>query len=247
MKPLIGIMMRCEETAEKTSIQYAMEFVRTTVIKAQGEPFFLTPPQNLDYYKTKYADYIPLTAEEKETINFWLDSINGLLIPGGTKFTDYDRYILEQAVKKEIPTLAVCLGMQLMSCFKEEVKLYDVPSTDIHNAGLTKKYAHKVKLDKTSKLYEIIGEEEIWVNSFHKKCAFENEIYKTVASSEDGVIEALEYPGEFFHIGVQWHPEKIYDDDIYAQRLIDAFMKESAQRTTKLSQLRTKKEQELHH
>ena len=64
MKPLIGIIMRCEETAEKTSIQYAMEFVRTTIIKAQGEPFFLTPPQNLDYYKTKYADYIPLTAEK---------------------------------------------------------------------------------------------------------------------------------------------------------------------------------------
>ena len=36
MKPLIGIMMRCEELESGTSMQYAMEFVRATIIKAKG-------------------------------------------------------------------------------------------------------------------------------------------------------------------------------------------------------------------
>lgn len=239
MKPLIGIMMRCEDNEEKTSIQYVLEFVRTTIIKAQAEPFFLTPPQNIDYYKTKYADYPALTEEEEKQINFWLDSINGLFIPGGIKFTEYDRYVLKQAIKKEIPVLSVCLGMQLMSCHEQEVKLYDVaPSNINHNVDLKQKYAHKVKLDKTSRLYEIVGEEEIMVNSFHKKRVGENSIYRVVARSEDGIIEALEYPGEVFHIGLQWHPEKIYDEDIYAKKIIDAFILESSRRKTKLTTLR---------
>jgi len=66
MKPLIGIMMRCEENEEGVSMQYVFESVRTTMIKAKGEPFLITPPQNIDYYKTKYKDYKALTEEEKK-------------------------------------------------------------------------------------------------------------------------------------------------------------------------------------
>jgi len=239
MKPLIGIMMRCEENEEGVSMQYVFESVRTTMIKAKGEPFLITPPQNIDYYKTKYKDYKALTEEEKKEIDFWLDMINGLFIPGGVKFTEYDRYVLKQAIKKEIPVLAVCLGMQLMSCYEEEVTLYDIePSSMNHNTDLKEKYAHKVKIEKTSRLYEILGEEEIMVNSFHKRKAGANKIYKTVARSEDDVIEALEYPGEVFHIGVQWHPEKLYQEDPFATKLIDAFILESRRRKTRLTSLR---------
>lgn len=239
MKPLIGVMMRCEENTEGTSMQYAFEFVRKTLIEAQAEPLFLTPPQKLDYFKTKGANFPPLTEEEKKEINFWLDAINGLFLPGGIKFTEYDRYVLEQAIKKEIPVLGVCLGMQVMSCYKEEVKLYDIEDSSVeHNADIEEKYVHKVAIDKNSRFYEIIGKEEIMVNSFHTRQVSNNHIYKTVATSEDGVIEALEYPGEVFHIGVQWHPEKMYDYDIYAQKLIDAFILESSRRKTLFSKIR---------
>lgn len=239
MRPLIGIMMRCGKNEAEKSIQYAFEFVRRTILKAGGEPFFLTPPQDIDYFQTKGQDFPDLTEEEKESIHFWLDSINGLFIPGGIKFTEYDRYVLKQARKKKIPVLAVCLGMQLLSCYEKEVELYDVVSSSIqHNSGLDQEYAHTVKIDKNSRLYEIIGKEEIKVNSFHKRCAGENEYYKTVARSDDGVIEALELSGDLFHIGVQWHPEKMYDYDIYAKRLIDAFIEESKWKATILSSIR---------
>jgi len=238
MRPFIGIMMRCEENESKTSIQYAMEFVRTTIIKANGEPVFLTPPQNLDYFKTKYQDYTPLTAEEKETIHFWLDNIQGLFIPGGTKFTEYDRYVLEQAIARKIPTLGVCLGMQLMSCYKQEVLLNDICSPISHYTDILDEYAHAVTIDKNSWLYELLGKDQMMVNSFHKKQVVENSFYRVVARSSDGVIEALEYPGDVFHIGVQWHPEKMYDYDQDARKIIDAFILESSRRKTKLSIMR---------
>ncbi len=239
MRPLIGIMMRCGKNDAGESIQYVFEFVRTTILKAGGDPFLLTPPQNVDYFKTKGGDIPELDENEKESINFWLDSINGLFLPGGIKFTEYDRYVLKQAIKKKIPVLAVCLGMQVLSCYERNVELYDVPlSTISHNGDLEQKYAHMVKIDKNSRLYEIIGEEEIMVNSFHKRCVGENEYYNVVARSSDGVIEALEYPGDVFHIGVQWHPEKMYDYDIYAKRLIDTFIEEGRKKKTILSSIR---------
>lgn len=238
MRPLIGIMMRCEELESGTSMQYAMEFVRATIIKAKGEPLFLTPPQNIDYFKTKYANFPLLTEEEKITIDFWLDAIHGLFIPGGIKFTEYDRYVLKRAIAKKIPVLAVCLGMQLMSCYEQEVKLYDISSDIKHDAPLSEKYVHSVFIDPDSRLFQILGKETIMVNSFHKKMVGENEIYKAVAHSEDGVIEALEYPGEVFHIGLQWHPEKMYDYDMDAKKIIDTFILESRKRKTLLDPIR---------
>ena len=247
MKPLIAIMTRCEENEEKTSMQYVHEFVRTTIIKAKGEPFFLTPPQNLDYFKTKYDSFKELTEEEKNSIDFWLDAVNGLFIPGGIKFTEYDRYILEQAIKKDIPTLAVCLGMQLMSCYKDEVKLCDVPPSDINqNQKKEENYAHTVTIDKNSKLYQIVKKEKLMVNSFHKKCASENKYYEVVAQSDDGVIEALEYSGKSFHIGLQWHPEKMYDYDEDAKKIIDAFIEESSKRRTNISNIRSQYEEKIY-
>ena len=62
------------------------------------------------------------------------------------------------------------------------------------------------------------------VNSFHKRHATDNHIYKTVARSLDNQVEALEYPGETFNLGVQWHPEISYEFDLNSKKIIDAFI-----------------------
>ena len=71
-----------------------------------------------------------------------------------------------------------------------------------------------------------IGEEEIMVNSYHKRHVTENHIYQTVAYSEDGLIEAIEYPSDTFNIGVQWHPERMNDFDEPSQKLMEYFVNE---------------------
>lgn len=66
------------------------------------------------------------------------------------------------------------------------------------------------------------------VNSFHKRRCCENSIYKVSAKSSDDIIEAIEYPGDYFNIGVQWHPEISYGFDENSRKVIDAFIKEAS-------------------
>lgn len=236
MNPIIGVPLRSEKNKEGKCIEYIFDMVRRGITKAGGEVLAITPPQDINYYEVKGNLHPPLTEKEKIRIDFWLDLIQGLFIPGGTKFSEYDRYLLERAIEKNIPILGVCLGMQMMSCYGMEVKLEDNDEeSDInHNVDLEEKYAHKVTIKKDSKLYEILGKEEIMVNSFHKHHGTENNIYESVAYSEDGVLEAIEYPGSTFNIGVQWHPEKMIDYDENAKKLMEYFIKEASKRTTKI-------------
>ena len=154
-----------------------------------------------------------------------LECCDGLFFPGGVKITPYDRYLLEVAIEMKIPVLAVCLGMQMMSCYDEEVKLESNTSNILHNQEDDDfSLVHEVTILKDSKLYEIVGEEKIKVNSFHNYHATSNHVYRTVATSPDGQIEALEYPGDAFNLGVQWHPEISYDFDDNSRKIIDTFI-----------------------
>ena len=225
MKPVIGIPLRYQKLNDDRAIIYLSERVRRTIQLAGGFVYSITPVQNLDNFHTKGNEFPELTDLEKEDIDRSLNMCDGLLFPGGIKFTPYDRYLLEIAIEKKIPVLGICLGMQMMSCYLEDVSLFDVSSDTNHFQESDFELTHKVIIDKNSKLYDIIGEDEILVNSFHKRCISENNIYKVTAKSEDGLIEAIEYPGDYFNIGVQWHPEISYEFDENSRKIVDAFIK----------------------
>lgn len=231
MRPVIGVPLRYTHMKDGRPILYLSEKVRRTLQKAGGNIFSIVPVQDLDYMDTKGNEFPELTEEEKEQIHKNLDDLDGLFFPGGTKFTPYDRYLLEIAIEKQIPVLAVCLGMQMMSCYHEEVSLKENESKIKHHQGNEDHLlTHDVVIQKDSKLYQIVGEDRIRVNSFHRYHATANSVYKTVATSIDGQIEALEYPGETFHLGVQWHPEISYDFDIPSQKIIDNFIAASSKK-----------------
>lgn len=225
MRPVIGVPLRYTHMNDERPILYIGEKVRRTFQKAGGFVFSITPVQDVDYINTKGNEFPQLTEEEKKLIHRNLECCDGLFFPGGVKITPYDRYLLEVAIEMKIPVLAVCLGMQMMSCYDEEVKLESNTSNILHNQEDDDfSLVHEVTILKDSKLYEIVGEEKIKVNSFHNYHATSNPVYRTVATSPDGQIEALEYPGDAFNLGVQWHPEISYDFDDNSRKIIDTFI-----------------------
>ena len=71
---------------------------------------------------------------------------------------------------------------------------------------------HHITVNSDSLLGELLQANVAQVNSWHhqavKRVAGD---LKVVATAPDGIVEALEIPGHRFALGVQWHPEWLYD------------------------------------
>jgi putative glutamine amidotransferase len=95
-------------------------------------------------------------------------------------------------------------------------------------AGPATRLAHAVRISPKSLLRRIVGRERIRVNSSHHqsvKRVAPSFVASAVAS--DGVIEAVESGNPAHHpflLGVQWHPEFLYDRHEIHQRLFTAFL-----------------------
>lgn len=224
MKPVIGIPLRYQKLVDNRAIIYLSERLRRTVQLAGGFVYSISPVQNLDNIHTKGNEFPELSESEKDDIEISLNMCDGIIFPGGIKFTPYDRYLFERAVEKKIPVLGICLGMQMMSCYKSDINLIDVDSEIVHYQESDFELGHTVKIDKNSKLFELIREEEIMVNSFHKRCICENDLFLVSAVSDDGIIEGIELNSDNFAIGIQWHPEISYDFDDNSKKIINGFI-----------------------
>ena len=225
--PTIGIALKYSNLEDGRDILYLGEKVRRSFQNMGAFILPIVPVQDVDYNSTKYDEFKELTEEEKKLIEKYLDMVDGVILPGGFKVAPYDQYLLERCIDRDIPTLGICLGMQLLSNYKRKF-LVELIESDINhnNKDDDTTLAHMIKIKKDTLLYKIIGKEEIMVNSYHKRHVTENHIYQTVAYSEDGIIEAIEYPSDTFNIGVQWHPERMNDFDEPSKKLLNYFVKE---------------------
>jgi len=224
MKPIIGIVGRPNSIEEKNASLVVLENYRLAIIKNGGIPFMILPPQMIEYNKASFLQNNILTTEEKNIIDKQLSLCDGILMPGGYKMFAHDFYILDYAIKKDIPVLGICMGMQVMSNYRQEIWNEKNSLQPINHNQDDSRYAHSVTIDKNSKLYSIVKTAELKVNSYHNFHATKSGIYRIAAVSEDGLIEGLELPNAKFNIGVQWHPERLLDDPEH-NNIIAAFIK----------------------
>lgn len=83
-----------------------------------------------------------------------------------------------------------------------------------------------ITIEEGSILNRLLGEERVKVNSFHHQSVKEiGSDFRISARSDDGVIEAIERKGNSFVLGVQWHPERMYQKDKRSLTLFQEFVK----------------------
>lgn len=166
---------------------------------------------------------IPVLFETDENKEFnrveeLLNECRGVILPGGDSYYPIDLKITKYLYDNDIPTLGICLGMQMMAVtFNGNLEYLN---TNNHQSN--QEYVHEVKIKEGSKLSEILKENTIMVNSRHIEHITKTDMSIT-ATSNDFVIEAVEDINKKFFIGVQWHPESL-DKNIYSKRLFDAFI-----------------------
>ncbi len=219
MKPIIGIVARVEYPGETHKL-VINEAYRKAIIDNGGIPMCIVPPQKFDYTVTKYSDQDELTEDEQEMLISQINKCDGILMPGGFKINKFDRFICEYVTDNDIPLFGICLGMQVMANYKKK-ELWNEKNDSFINHKV-EGLAHSVSLDKKSKLYSIINQEKLMVNSRHTYHVLPNDYYDVVATSDDNYIEAIEMKNKKFNIGVQWHPENM--DDESSSKLFKSFI-----------------------
>lgn len=135
------------------------------------------------------------------------------------------------AMEHKIPSFGVCRGMQMMNVtFKGS--LYQHLSKDITKQkhvqdSRPNEATHSINLEADSYLAQVTGQTQIKVNSFHhqaiKKVAPD---FKVLAKANDGIVEAIQYQGDFFMAGVQWHPELMYTSCEEARKILTYFVEQ---------------------
>ncbi len=225
-KPVIGIVARVSEPDSLNSLIIEEKY-RQVVIQYGAIPFLILPPQLVNYNEIKVKDNKVLTDQEKQDLRTMLNICDGIIMPGGHKMFEYDFFVLDYAIKHDIPILGICLGMQVMANYKKEILNEKNEEAGI-NHYQDKDYVHSVTINKNSHLYKILGSEQIKVNSHHHYHVLPSHIYTISAKSEDGLIEAIELNTNTFNIGVQWHPESMVKSmvkyDEYADKLFNEFI-----------------------
>lgn len=219
MKPIIGIIGIDESKSEKNII-CIFENYRKAIIKHDGIPILILPPKLIDYHAITPKDTGKLTKEDKEILIRQLNLCNGVIIPGGSRRFEHHNFICDYCNKKQIPLLGICMGMQVMCNYNNDNKNINI-NNSFHNSK--KDYKHLVEIKKDSKLFDILKEEKILVNSFHDYKVENSGSYQIAATCND-VIEAVEKKEDSFNIGVQWHPEKNYDKDLNSIKLFKNFI-----------------------
>ena len=195
--PIIGIITRSMKSDEGHPISIIYKQIEKIILECSAVPIGIT-----------------LTSDYKKILNL----CDGVIFQGGDDLEEYDIEAMKYLHDINKPVLAICLGMQIMGI------TFSGEEINVNNHKKTLSYAHTIKINKNSKLYNIFKTDVIKVNSRHKS-ALKNTNLKVVGISNDGYIEAIEDTSKRFFIGVQWHPESMIDYDIKQKNLFKYFIK----------------------
>ncbi|MCX7842739.1 MAG: gamma-glutamyl-gamma-aminobutyrate hydrolase family protein [Clostridia bacterium] len=228
-KPLIGVTPWYDYSK---NITYIKPGYCEGIIEAGGMPVLL-----------------PLTANE-DILTCLMDEIDGLLLSGGPDVDarlygeqnlpfngeisphrdKMEMFLAKKAILDNKPLLGICRGMQVMNAAMGGTLFQDIYSQSKsnslvkHSQDAPKWYpTHDIHIEKDSRVAASFGKHYAGVNSFHHQAVKDvAEGFKVTAMSVDGIIEAVEYEDHIFAVGVQWHPELMWQENgIYLKLFID--------------------------
>jgi len=197
------------------------------------------------------APVIVPAAQDRKSLTRILSALQGLILSGGPDvhprrygeeplaglgevdeaLDHMELLAAELAIEKNLPLLGICRGIQVLNVALGGTLYQDissqVPESICHTPKTDKAVnTHTVNIEPGSRLHKLIGRREIWVNGKHHQALKGLATGLVVAArAKDGVIEAVELAGKRFAVGVQWHPEGTWRDDLQSKKLFRSFVR----------------------
>ncbi|MDP4180767.1 MAG: gamma-glutamyl-gamma-aminobutyrate hydrolase family protein [Bacillota bacterium] len=195
---------------------------------------------------------LPMTTQE-ELIENLVQTCDGFLISGGpdvdpkyfneinlpsngeiSPYRDIlELHIARRAIELNKPILGICRGIQIINVAMGG-SLYQDINSQLASNNLIKHSqmapswypTHKITIKEDSILFTLFKTTSLWVNSFHHQAIKELAPgFITSSISEDGIIESIEHKKHRFAIGVQWHPELMWEKDRIFLSLFEKLIK----------------------
>jgi putative glutamine amidotransferase len=120
----------------------------------------------------------------------------------------FELAVAREADRLGIPILGICRGCQTLNVARGGTLHQHLPdvtdgTVDHRQTASGRMPTHRVRIESGSRLAEIVGAEELEVNSFHHQAVDRlGRGLRAVAWSPDGVVEAIEEPGAGPLLGV---------------------------------------------
>lgn len=181
------------------------------------------------------AVLLPPQPVDAQVVSRVLDGLDGLVITGGKDVDpasygqqphpatdepgpDRDAWefaLLGEALQRKLPVLGICRGAQVLNVALGGTlhqHLPDVIGHSGHRAGNAVFTTLAVRTVPGTRLAALIGDSANIKCYHHQAIAELGEHLVVSAFDADGVVEAIELPGDGFVVAVQWHPEEFLDD-----------------------------------
>ena len=227
-RPLIGITTYTEQarwnTWDEPAALIPLAYVRA-VEQAGGRPVLLPPQQ--------------------EGVAETLDALAGLVLSGGADLDpatyghdahpetigtrpERDRAelaLLEEALARDMPVLAVCRGSQILNVARGGDLVQHLPEVvghDGHKVTPGEFADHEVTLREESRVGAALGGRTSVKSHHHQGFGTLGDGLVESAWAEDGSVEALEDPDRRFAVGVLWHPEEGEDFALFQELVAQA-------------------------
>lgn len=215
---------RCGATAALVALDGAVDALQQQLDIAQG---ILLPGSGADVAPTRYGHELQPETSPADPLREQLDML-----------------LLEAAERRQIPTLAVCFGLQSLNVHRGGTLVQHLQPMPVnHRAGRAVADAHASIVAADSRLGSVLasaadvhpdaqdGFLRLMVNSSHHQAIGMpgDGLRVSARSSDDGVIEAVEDHEHPFLVGVQWHPERTFDHSEASRRLMQAFIEATRQ------------------
>jgi putative glutamine amidotransferase len=171
-----------------------------------------------------------------------LDGLGGLVLTGGSDISparyneqpqaqtqdcddardQMEEQLLQHALKRDLPVLAICRGMQLFNVVHGGTLAQHVENHSFKSGGQP---VHEVQVIAGTRLASIIGPGNHAVNSRHHQAVavLGKGLKVSAVSANDNLVEGLERADQRFAVAVQWHPEDQAETEPAQRKLFEAF------------------------
>jgi len=227
-RPLIGITTYVEEARWSHWVASAalIPFAYVRAVERAGGRALLVPPDDDGVEET-------------------LDALDGLILSGGNDVDpaaygaqphaatggvrpERDRAelaLLEGALARDMPVLAVCRGSQLLNVARGGDLVQHLPEVvgdEKHRETPGVFSAHGVRVDPASRLGGLVGDRAPVQSHHHQGFGRVGADLREAAWADDGTLEAVEDPSKRFALGVLWHPEEGEDAALFEALVAEA-------------------------